>query len=274
MRVWTLLLVMSAVPAMAQVQMLKEDAPPLPSLPVTLQGADGRVVVPMNTLQRMAVAEPEIAAPEGAPREGVVSLRVKVSRTGQITEAIPAQADEALRHAAVDGVLKRWTYRPLLVNGEPQEFQSSLVLEFRDGVGKPAVIGVMGGVMGNVGPGTTLPMPIPGAAVRISAGVAAGMMEHPVAPVYPPIAKAAHVQGVVILHALISKTGEVENLQVISGPPMLVASAMDAVKKWTYKPYLLNGVPTEVETTINVNFTFSESTMPIEGGGEIPRSSK
>ncbi len=82
---------------------------------------------------------------------------------------------------------------------------------------------------------------------------------------YPPIAKAAHVQGAVILHAIISKQGTIENLQVVSGPPMLVNSAMDAVKRWRYKPYLLNGEPTEVETTITVNFTF---------GGGSPQSRK
>jgi protein TonB len=75
-------------------------------------------------------------------------------------------------------------------------------------------------------------------------------------PVYPPIARAAHVQGTVVLHALISKQGTIEQLKVISGPPMLTASAMDAVQRWRYKPYLLNGDPVEVETTINVNFTF------------------
>jgi protein TonB len=74
--------------------------------------------------------------------------------------------------------------------------------------------------------------------------------------VYPPIAKAAHVQGAVILHAIISKQGTIENLQVVSGPPMLTGSAMDAVRRWRYKPYLLNGEPTEVDTTITVNFTF------------------
>ena len=60
----------------------------------------------------------------------------------------------------------------------------------------------------------------------------------------------------VILHATISKQGTIESLQVISGPPMLVNAARDAVSRWRYKPYLLNGEPTEVETTINVNFTF------------------
>jgi TonB family protein len=75
-------------------------------------------------------------------------------------------------------------------------------------------------------------------------------------PIYPPIARAKHVQGVVVLHAIISKTGAVEKLAVLSGSPMLVQSAMDAVQKWTYRPFLLNGQPVEVETTINVNYTF------------------
>jgi periplasmic protein TonB len=60
----------------------------------------------------------------------------------------------------------------------------------------------------------------------------------------------------VILHAVISKQGTIEQLYVISGPPMLVNAARDAVSRWKYKPYLLNGEPTEVETTVNVNFTF------------------
>jgi len=60
----------------------------------------------------------------------------------------------------------------------------------------------------------------------------------------------------VVLHAIISKQGTIQQLKVVSGPPMLTASAMDAVSRWKYKPYLLNGEPVEVETTINVNFTF------------------
>ena len=73
-------------------------------------------------------------------------------------------------------------------------------------------------------------------------------------PVYPAIARAAHVQGAVILHAIISKQGTIEDLQVVSGPPMLTRAAVDAVMRWRYKPYLLNGDPVEVETSITVNF--------------------
>ncbi|HEX4581961.1 MAG TPA: energy transducer TonB, partial [Acidobacteriaceae bacterium] len=73
-------------------------------------------------------------------------------------------------------------------------------------------------------------------------------------PAYPPIARAARISGTVVLQATISKTGTIENLRVISGPPMLTQSALEAVKTWRYKPYQLNGEPVEVETTVNVVF--------------------
>ncbi len=91
--------------------------------------------------------------------------------------------------------------------------------------------------------------------VNISAGVMVGMLIQKTQPVYPPIAKAARVSGTVVLQATISKTGTIENLHVISGPAMLQQAAMDAVKTWRYRPYLLNNEPVEVETTVNVIFT-------------------
>ncbi|MBS1814218.1 MAG: energy transducer TonB [Acidobacteria bacterium] len=90
---------------------------------------------------------------------------------------------------------------------------------------------------------------------RVSAGVIAGMNISRTTPVYPAIARAAHVGGTVELHALISKSGTIEGLSVVSGPEMLRAAAVDAVKTWRYRPYLLNGEPVDVETTITVHFT-------------------
>ena len=90
--------------------------------------------------------------------------------------------------------------------------------------------------------------------VRISAGVLASQKASGVNPVYPPEAKAAGIQGSVVLHAIISKEGTIDELTVVSGPEELTGSAVDAVRQWTYKPYLLNGEPTAVETTITVNF--------------------
>ncbi len=90
---------------------------------------------------------------------------------------------------------------------------------------------------------------------KVSGGVMAGNLLTHVDPVYPPAAKDARIQGAVVLHAIIGKDGTIENLQVVSGPKKLQTSALDAVRQWTYKPFLLNGDPTEVETTITVNYS-------------------
>lgn len=94
----------------------------------------------------------------------------------------------------------------------------------------------------------------PPSKVAISSGVMAGNKISGEMPVYSAIAKAARIQGTVTLQATISKSGAIENLRVISGPPMLIASAIQAVSTWRYRPYLLNSQPVEVETTINVVF--------------------
>jgi TonB family protein len=137
---------------------------------------------------------------------------------------------------------------------------------------RPPVIGGVAG-MGNPHPpvqNAQSGVAFSAQAQRIPAGVMSGNLLDRVNPVYPPIAKAAHVQGMVILHALISKDGHIENIAAISGPPMLISSAEDAVKRWVYKPYLLNGEPTEVETTINVNFTFGP---PQPAASSVPAGS-
>jgi protein TonB len=96
--------------------------------------------------------------------------------------------------------------------------------------------------------------PAPSRPVRISSGVASSILLYKVVPPYPPIAKVAGVQGTVSLVATISKQGTIENLRVVSGPPMLQQAALDAVSAWRYRPFLLNGEPVAVETTVNVVF--------------------
>ncbi|MGA9672756.1 MAG: TonB family protein [Terracidiphilus sp.] len=88
----------------------------------------------------------------------------------------------------------------------------------------------------------------------ISAGVAQGMLLQKTSASYPPIAKTARVSGTVVLQATISKTGQIENLKVLSGPSMLQKAAVDAVRNWRYKPYMLDNQPVDVETTVNVVF--------------------
>ena len=101
------------------------------------------------------------------------------------------------------------------------------------------------------------PVPAPPATrrIQVSGGVSQGFLIQQVRPAYPTLAVAARVQGPVILSALISRGGTIENLRLVSGHPMLVQAAIDAVRQWRYRPYLLNDEPVEVETQITVNFT-------------------
>jgi protein TonB len=95
---------------------------------------------------------------------------------------------------------------------------------------------------------------VPTKRAAISSGVMEGHRLGGVNPRYPTIAIASHMQGTVVLAATISRTGTIENLRLLSGPPMLRAAAEDAVRTWRYRPYMLNGEPVEVETTVNVIF--------------------
>jgi len=119
--------------------------------------------------------------------------------------------------------------------------------------------GSMTGVLGGIVNSTTVAVPkiATPQRVRVSSGVQSGLLVRRVNPTYPPLARQARIQGVVLLQAQISKDGNIENLQLISGHPMLAPAAIEAVKQWKYKPYLLNGEPVEVETQVQVNFTLA-----------------
>jgi protein TonB len=118
--------------------------------------------------------------------------------------------------------------------------------------------GQMGGVIGGIISSTPIAVPrVAVQRVRVSQGVTAGLLVRRIQPVYPPLARQARIQGSVLLQAEISKDGSIQNLRLISGHPMLAPSAIEAVKQWKYRPYILNGEPVEVETQITVNFTLS-----------------
>ena len=119
--------------------------------------------------------------------------------------------------------------------------------------------GQMGGVIGGII--SSAPVAVPKVAtpqrVRVSQGVTQGLLLRQVKPNYPQLARTARIQGAVLLQAEISKNGDIQNLRVISGHPMLIQSALEAVKQWKYKPYYLNGEPVEGETQIQVNFSLA-----------------
>lgn len=95
---------------------------------------------------------------------------------------------------------------------------------------------------------------VPTQKLRVSSGVAQGQLIHQVTPVYPTNAKIAGVHGTVVLQAQVGKDGKVQNVHALRGPPMLVQSAVDAVKQWRYKPFAVNGEPAEADIEVNVNF--------------------
>src|ERR1035437_10322356 len=119
--------------------------------------------------------------------------------------------------------------------------------------------GSAGGVIGGIISST--PVAVPKIAtpqrIRVSSGVSTGLLIKKVTPNYPALAKQARIQGHVLLQAEISKDGTIQNLQLISGHPMLAPAAIEAVRQWRYKPYLLNGEPVAVETQVVVNFSLS-----------------
>ena len=124
------------------------------------------------------------------------------------------------------------------------------------GVAGGSAGGVLGGIIGGVGGGPPPPPPPKAKGpVRIGGNVIAANLLRQVTPIYPPIAKTAHISGTVVLHAIISKDGTIEQLEYISGPPLLMKNAMDAVRQWRYRPTMLNGEPVEVDTTVSVVFT-------------------
>src|ERR1700686_3413350 len=161
-----------------------------------------------------------------------------------------------------------------IINGQlrtPTKIPKKVEMIKEDEAPPPVMAGVVGGVPGGVPGGqmggviggiiSSTPVAVPKVAtpqrVRVSSGVSSGLLVRKVQPNYPPLARQARIQGSVLLQAEISKDGTIENLHLIIGHPMLAPAAIEAVKQWKYKPYILNGEPVEVETQITVNFTLS-----------------
>lgn len=136
-------------------------------------------------------------------------------------------------------------------------------LEFPGAPGVPGSTGTSGtrdSLLDGLGTGTNaMPILSPPPAVRQVrvSHVMEGNLIHRVQPVYPPLARQARIQGTVVLRAIISRDGRIDNLQLLSGHPMLAPAAIEAVKQWRYQPYILNDQPVEVETQVTVNFSLS-----------------
>jgi periplasmic protein TonB len=184
-----------------------------------------------------------------------------------LTPPPPAQITPALSHP------QPVSSHPLIIVHDPYLVPTTIPTHISPDPGPPssATIDLSSstsgtGVAGSDGiPGIFVPPtfprvvhPAPAAKPVISQGVAAGLLIQKTIPTYPALAKAMRVAGTVMLAATISKSGAIQGLRVLSGPPGLRAAATDAVQTWRYHPYLLNGQPVDVDTTINVVFSLGQ----------------
>ena len=165
----------------------------------------------------------------------------------------PPQNAVVVRSQMPDGTLTAPRTIPDLIPkpGKPEVLEAVSVVNWGDPSGG-------GDSLANSPFGKPSPKPTVQAAKTGPVAISSLVLGSPIyrtTPEYSPIAKATGTHGTVVLQAVISKSGTIENLRVVSGPPMLQQSALDAVRQWRYRPYLLNGEPIEVETTINVVFT-------------------
>jgi len=202
---------------------------------------DTKTVAPVALAMQAIINDPP-AYPDTALRAqaaGIVREAIRVNKEGHVEKILATDGPETLLPVSTEAI-KQWTFKPFLLNGEPIAVASTVYLFFNPAADKS-------------GPRVSV---IPGM-VRISGGVAAGILKKSVPPSYPIEAKQHHIEGSVIFYAVLGTDGKIWQLKVISGPKELVYAAADAVRQWEYKPYLLNGQVTAVETTITINFNLA-----------------
>ena len=236
------------------------------ALLVAAQESAAPVEVPAEAMQKLLINRVAPVYPPLARQariQGTVYLKVIVNKAGEVRETDLVSGHPMLAPSAIEAV-KKWRYTPYLQDGEPVEVMATIQVNFQI-ADKPASSGESahpgdsgtptqpGGIVGAVDAATT-PLPPPPQRVRVSSGVSAGLLVSKVPPRYPEEAREQRVQGTVVLKVNIDKEGNVYKTELISGQPLLAPAAIEAVRQWKYKPYLLNGAPVEVETQVQVNF--------------------
>ncbi len=281
--IWCLLLCLGGALAAQEPAPDSKSEPPAQEPSARQEQLPTRVRVSAGVSQGLIIKKVQPEYPQVARTarvQGDVVLKVSISRAGEVSQVTLISGHPLLAPAALDAV-KQWKYKPYLLDGEPLEVETQAVVAFRldssDGAtgaakpdASPAATGVVGDVPGGIssdqggtinGVSSSAPAAMPRVAapqrVRVSAGVSTGLLVKKVNAGYPPEARKARIQGTVVMHAIIDKAGDIETIELVSGDPALAPAAIEAVKQWKYKPYLLNGTPVVVDTQILVNFTLS-----------------
>jgi protein TonB len=218
---------------------------------------EGRVVT------KVAPVYPPLA--RQARIQGTVILKVRINKSGDVETMQLFSGHPMLAPAAIEAV-KQWKYKPSLLNGGPVNVETQVRVNFKLAGNGPGE-GVVGDAPGGTPPDqrggiiSRTPVCLDASArqsVRLSQGVIESAQIKKVPPRYPPEAKDQRIQGVVVMQVIINEDGNVSNIQLVSGHPVLAPAAIEAVKQWKYKPYKLNGAPVEIETQIEVNFTLPQ----------------
>jgi periplasmic protein TonB len=197
----------------------------------------------------------------GLPSARTISTPISVGQRAEEAHATnrPAAAASARSNQPIARLVAPG-HVPTLIRMDPDDSSAPALEGSNGGVGTvlPGVAAT--GILPPLISGTRTIVPtLPPRAARTfrTSNMLEGSLIRRVQPTYPPLARSARIQGSVVLYALISKAGTMENLHVLSGHPMLVPAAIDAVSQWRYRPYILNSEPIEVETQITVNFWLS-----------------
>jgi TonB family protein len=245
--------------AMAFVPASGQPPPPPPPPPPSAALVDGKAPLrvggnikpPSKVTDVKPIYPPEAQA---AGVQGVVILEATIDTAGNIFEARVLRGQPLLDQAALDAV-KQWQFQPTMLNNELVPVIMTVTVNF-----------TLGAPQGGAGQDATLSAPPPPpppppqlvdgqTPIRVGGSVKPPVKVRDVTPVYPAIAQAARVQGVVIFELTIDTTGDVANARVLRGQPLLDQAALEAVKQWQFQPTMLNGVYVPVIMTATVNFT-------------------
>ena len=195
--------------------------------------------VPEETMRKLLIrkVDPVLQREPGMNIQGTVVLKVVIGKTGDI-ENLQIVSGHSMLGAAAIKALKQWKYRPYEVNGIPRVVETTIRVEF-------SIASL--GENGTSAPQAESPVLVPAEDMR-------DRVVYKVAPVYPPLARQARIQGTVILRIIINKLGEVRDTQLVNGHPLLAPAAIEAVKKWRYIPYESDRETVEVQTDVQVIF--------------------
>jgi protein TonB len=218
----------------------------------------GKVQAPTKTKDVKPVYPPEAQA---ARIQGVVIVEARIEPDGTVSDTRVLRSIPSLDQAALDAV-RQWEFTPTMLQGKAVPVIMTVTVNFRlggvrggvpGGVVGGVVGGVPGGVVGGVAGGVSGGVDATGA-IRVGSKIAPPTKIKDVRPVYPEVARAARVQGVVIVEVRIEADGTVSDARILRSIPLLDQAALDAVRQWEFSPTLLNGVVVPVIATMTVNF--------------------